>query len=181
MATVNQSFQSAPMGRRIVATTILSLAVIFVMFVANLAIAARMLPMHSAAKAGGIVALAPPAVLLVVMLVGISAFFFERSRVSQFRIEENCLVLGRKRFPLGGLAGVARDDAVLHRAIKVWGNGGLGSVRGSFRSKRLGKFYAFMTDAEKAVVLRWPDKVVAVSPVDPEFFIFTVRSAAGLR
>jgi len=57
----------------------------------------------------------------------------------------------------------------------------VGSIRGSFRSKRLGKFYAFVTDTEKAVVLRWPDKAVAVSPMDTEFFIHMARSAGGLR
>jgi hypothetical protein len=30
-------------------------------------------------------------------------------------------------------------------------------------------------------VLRWPGKVVAVSPSDPEFFMQSARQAAGLR
>jgi hypothetical protein len=38
-----------------------------------------------------------------------------------------------------------------------------------------------MTDSDHAVVLRWPDKVVAVSPADTEFFIYSARAAAGLR
>jgi hypothetical protein len=76
---------------------------------------------------------------------------------------------------------VTRDREVLHRARKIWGNGGLGAIRGRFKSKRIGKFDAFLTDTDHAVVLRWPDKTVAVSPADPEFFILIARSAAGLR
>ena len=38
-----------------------------------------------------------------------------------------------------------------------------------------------MTGTEYAVIVRWPDKVVAVSPADTEFFIFSAQKAAGLR
>ena len=57
----------------------------------------------------------------------------------------------------------------------------MASIRGRYWSKQSGKFDAFMTDPEKAVVLRWPDRLVAVSPADPEFFILCARSAAGLK
>ena len=66
-------------------------------------------------------------------------------------------------------------------AIRIRGNGGLGAIRGRYWSKRLGKFDAFLTGSENAVVLRWPDKVVAVSPADTEFFIYSARAAAGLK
>jgi len=177
MATVTQEFQSAPMGRRVVATTILSFAGILAVFAVNLRFAFKKFSMQTALTERTAVTLAPLAALLIAMPV----FMFERSRVARFRIEENCLVLGRKRFPLAGLSDIARDPEVMRRAARVWGNGGVGSIRGHFRSKRLGKFYAFMTGTENAVVLRWPDRIVAVSPQDPEFFIFSARSAAGLR
>ncbi|HEY5079215.1 MAG TPA: PH domain-containing protein, partial [Opitutaceae bacterium] len=60
-------------------------------------------------------------------------------------------------------------------------SGKLASIQGTFKSKKLGKFYAFLTGTENAVVIRWPDKSVAVSPADTEFFIYMVRSGAGLR
>ena len=65
-------------------------------------------------------------------------------------------------------------------ALKVRGNGGLGSIRGRFWSKRMGKFDAFLTGTENAVVLTWPASKVTVSPADPEFFIHIVRKAAEL-
>ncbi len=77
--------------------------------------------------------------------------------------------------------GIVRDPDILKWAFRTGGNGGLGAIHGRFWSKRVGKFEAFMTDPEKAVVLRWPGRTVAVSPQDPEFFIFTVRKASGLK
>jgi PH (Pleckstrin Homology) domain-containing protein len=176
MATVNQVFQSAPMGRRVIASAILAFAIPFAAVAACALVAAKQMPRRAPVAAKAAATLAPLAALLVVAPI----YLFERSKVSQFRIEMNCLVLGSKRFPLEGLVEVRRDPEIMRRAIKTFGNGGLGAIRGRFRSKRIGKFYAFMTGTENAVVLRWPDKVVAVSPADPEFFIYSARSAAGI-
>jgi hypothetical protein len=111
----------------------------------------------------------------------LASYLRERSMGSQISIEDNTLVLRKKRFALEGLTAAVRDPEVLRGARKRVGNSGLGSIRGKFTSKRLGKFEAFLTDPASAVVLTWPDKVVAVSPSDPEFFVYSARSAAGLR
>ncbi len=177
MATVNQAFPSAPMGRRMI-FMLVGLGVMLLGVAAiNLVIVFKVLPSSTPQAARIMVPLAPLGALVVVLPV----FFLERARTSQFRIEENCLVLARKRFPLKGLVSVDRDPEILKRAVRIMGNGGLGSIRGRYWSKRVGKFYAFMTDSDHAVVLRWPDKVVAVSPADTEFFIYSARAAAGLR
>ena len=178
MATVNQEFQSAPIGRRVIVTAIACFAVLLVMGVFNFFFAQGHYSHRSSDPIVGVVA---PLFPMVGLLIAVPAFFIERARTSRFRIEENCLVLGRRRFPLEGLVEVDRDPDVLRRARKLWGNGGMGSIRGRFRNKRIGDFYAFLTCTENAVVLRWPDKAVAVSPEDPEFFILSARSAGGLR
>ena len=84
------------------------------------------------------------------------------------------------RFPLAGLAGVTPDREAMRGAWRTNGNGGLGAITGRFRSKRLGPFRAYLTDVEHAVVLRWPDRCVVVSPHQHSFFIDTVRKRAGL-
>jgi hypothetical protein len=117
---------------------------------------------------------------MVPLVFGAVRFFQERSRVSTIRIENSVLILGKKKFPLEGLVEVAKDPDVLKSARKRIGNGGLGAIRGKYRSKRLGDFETFLTDPAKAVVLRWPGRAVAVSPDDAEFFIYSARSAAGL-
>lgn len=176
MATVNQVFQSAPMGRRVYLTSALSFAVVLVVFIVNLYVVVEKLPQHVAFGARALQALGP----FVALLFIVPSFLYERHRTSKISIENNVLVTGRKRYPLEGVVDVARDPDVLKRARKRIGNGGLGAIRGKFVSKRLGKFDAFLTGTENAVVLKWTDKAVAVSPSDPEFFIYSARSAAGL-
>jgi hypothetical protein len=176
MATVIQEFQSAPMGKRVLIPTVISFAAVVLVLLVNLLIAFKAIPKDSATDRVAL-AVSPFVVLGIVLPM----FLFERSKVSRFRIDENCLVLGKKRFPLQGAVEVRRDPDAMKWAIKLFANGGLGSLRGSFRSRRLGKFYAFMTGTENAVVVRWPDKTVVVSPADPEFFIYSARSAAGIR
>ena len=177
MATVNQEFQSAPMGRRCVRITMFAFGAVVVLVLFNLLITPRWMGAHRNFQSRMIVAFAP----LVGLVVTVPVFFIERSKVSRFAISENSLVLGKKSFPLSGLISVERDPKIMCWAFKKYGNDGLGAIRGRFWSKRVGKFEAFLTGTENAVVLRWPDRVVAVSPSDPEFFITCARSASGLR
>ena len=85
-------------------------------------------------------------------------------------------LLWRTGVPLGGLKSVAFDPSALRRSIKTFGNGGLFSFTGYFRSTELGSFRAFMTDRSRAVVLRFTDSVIVVSPDRPEDFVAAVRS-----
>src|SRR5271169_223222 len=154
MAPVNQEFDSAPMGGRGVAKlaiVLFSLAGAVAATVVSQRAAHAMPPMARAAAL-----LAPLAGLAVFLPL----YFFERSRVSRFRIDGDCLVLCRKRYPLAGLSEIGRDPQVLRWAFRVRGNGGVGAIRGRYWSRRVGKFDAFMTDPEKAVVLRWPNQIV---------------------
>jgi hypothetical protein len=192
MATVNQEFQSAPAGRRVMAQMFFGFVAMLVGFVFAVGIAYhRRRPVSST---DWVLSLCFP---FMAILLAVPAFLRERARIAQFRIEENVLVLGKERFPLEGLVEVARDPLVLRKARRTLtgqavirklrapgtsnGQGKFCSIIGTFRSQRLGKFYAFLSGTENAVVLRWPDKAVAVSPVDTEFFIYMARSAAGLR
>jgi hypothetical protein len=194
MATVNQEFQSAPAGRRVVAQMFFGFGAMLVAFVFAVGIAYHRQRGHPLFSTEWILSLFFP---FLGILLALPAFLRERARIAQFRIEENVLVLGKERFPLEGLVEVARDPQVLRRARRAFagqavirrlrapgtsnGQGKFCSIIGTFKSERLGKFYAFLSGTENAVVLRWPDKAVAVSPADAEFFIYMARSAAGLR
>jgi hypothetical protein len=176
MASVNQVFQDAPMGRTVIIRAVCAVGALLLVFAGNLYVTLERMK-HAPPGVRMLQALAP----FVPIAIFLATLAWERSRPPKIRIEDNTLVLGRKRFPLEGLTAAVRDPAVLHRATRTWGRSGAGSIRGRFRSKRLGKFEAYLTDTENAVVLTWPDKAVAVSPADPEFFIYSARSAAGLR
>ncbi len=103
----------------------------------------------------------------------------ERYRVvdEELRIE---LPFRTVRFSLAGLQGATPDREALRGARKIVGNDGLGAISGRFRSKRLGRFHAYVTDAEHAVVLRWPGRCLVISPQHPSLFVETVRKRAGL-
>jgi hypothetical protein len=87
---------------------------------------------------------------------------------------------GKVRFSLEGLQSALPDREALRGAGKIVGNDGLRAVAGRFRSKRLGRFHAYVTDNEHAVVLRWPDRCLVISPQQHSLFGETVRKRAGL-
>jgi hypothetical protein len=177
MSTVNQDFASAPMGRGVVSTLVMCFGIVGTLLSTGLLLAVGVIPHPGLPGLQVILFMAGPLIALAGL---VAKFLFERSLIARFRIEENSLVLGKKRYPLAGLVGIERDPEIMRWAFRMGGNGGLGAIRGHFWSKRSGKFEAFLTGTENAVVLRWPDKVVAVSPADPEFFIISARTAAGL-
>lgn len=84
-------------------------------------------------------------------------------------------------FDLSGLRSVELNPDALKGSIRTFGNGGFGAFHGYFRSKRMGKFRAYVTDANRAVVLRWEDKCAVVSPKDTEYFIEEVCKRTGVR
>ena len=84
------------------------------------------------------------------------------------------------RFLLMDLQSATPDREALRGARKIIGNDGLRAISGRFRSKRLGRFHAYVTDPEHAVVLRWPDRCLIISPQHPSVFVEMVRKRAGL-
>ena len=72
------------------------------------------------------------------------------------------------------------DRKALRGARKLVGNDGLGAISGRFRSKHLGPFRAYVTDPDHAVVLRWPDRCLVISPDQHSCFVETLRKRAGL-
>jgi hypothetical protein len=181
VATVNQEFQSAAMCRRMAFFAIAQGAIVIVVamvapFAASLKVSSLQRSMWPSAFQ-----FLPAIVAIAGVAVAIPIFLRERAKVAVIKIEDNCLKLDKAYFPLKGLVEVSRNPEVMKWAFRRCGNGGLGAVRGRYWSTRVGKFEAFLTDSEYAVVLRWPDRKIVVSPADPEFFITCARSAAGIR
>src|SRR5512140_3086250 len=106
----------------------------------------------------------------LLLLVG-CVFFVVRG----FTLDPTELVVTRlitsTRIPLEGLTHVWTDPNVLKGSIRVVGNGGLFSFTGWFYSRRLGRYRLFATDFRHAVVLKFRDRVVVITPASPEAFI----------
>lgn len=104
------------------------------------------------------------------------------ARVKSYRLvgdELQVVRLGRiNRIRLAGLRSVEADPHAIERAWKTWGNDGLGAITGWFRNRRLGRFEALLTDPAHAVILRWPERTLVISPDRAAFFVTCVRERA---
>lgn len=61
--------------------------------------------------------------------------------------------------------------------LRTFGVGGFFGYYGYFRNAALGGFLAFVTDKDKLVVLHFADKVLVVSPKEPERFVREIKGS----
>jgi hypothetical protein len=166
-------FASAPIGTRVRMMTLLSIVAVVV--VATV-VPVLMLETHHPPPW--------PVFLTTGIAPAVVAIIWFTARILRYRVVEAELQVELPfrtvRFPLEGLKDVTPDREALRGARKIAGNDGLGAISGRFRSKRLGWFRAYVTDAEHAVVLRWPDRCVVISPDQHSLFVEAVRKRAGL-
>jgi hypothetical protein len=70
----------------------------------------------------------------------------------------------------------------LQGSLRLFGNGGLFAISGWFWNRRIGRFRAYATDPERAVLLRYRDGAqVILTPHDVQHFIIQVRRLAQLQ
>lgn len=169
----NAEFAPAPIGTRVRFATLLS-----VVAVAILAMVAPVLMLQERHRPPW------PVFLAVGIAPAVVAMIWFTARIRRYRVVGEELWIERPwrivRFPLAGLQSVTPDREALRRMFKIAGNEGLGSISGRFRNKHLGFFRAYATDPEHAVVLRWPDRCLVISPQQHSLFVETVRKRASL-
>ena len=130
-------------------------------------------------------------VLLVVVLNGavvatalLAATFVGAAvcSVRGYAVEPGVLIIERlgwqTRIDLAGLESAEIDPDAMRWAFRTWGIGGPFAFVGRYWSRAVGGFTAYATDRDLAVVLRWPDRTVVVTPDDPETFATAVEAAA---
>ncbi len=74
------------------------------------------------------------------------------------------------------LKSVEFDPKAMTGSIRTFGNGGLFSFSGRYKSNRLGSFKAYVTDFKKCVVIIAAGQTVVVSPDNPELFVEVLRN-----
>lgn len=79
------------------------------------------------------------------------------------------------KLDLSGLLSAAADPKAMSGSIRTFGNGGLFSITGKFRNKKLGSYRAFATDPGRAVVLKFDSRVIVVTPDNPGKFVASIR------
>lgn len=116
------------------------------------------------------------AVLPLAILLG-SALFVVRG----YTIRDGELLVDRwlwtTHVTLGPLREAIIDPDAGKGSIKLMGNGGLFAFCGWFRNASLGRYRAFVTDWQRAVVLRAGEVTVVVSPADPAGFVRDLQAA----
>ena len=75
------------------------------------------------------------------------------------------------RISLAGLSRVWFEPAACKGSIRIFGNGGLFSFTGLYRSRALGRYRLFATNFSQSVVFVLPQRVVVVTPAGPQAFI----------
>jgi len=106
----------------------------------------------------------------------VSAAFMVRGYV----LTDTSLIIKRlgweHRLDLFRLISATVDPDAFRRSLRLFGNGGFFSFTGWFRNKKLGVYRAYATDARRAVVLRFSDKTVVITPDDPQKFAAEINS-----
>jgi hypothetical protein len=84
--------------------------------------------------------------------------------------------------PLAGLGAVTGEPQGLSGSVRLFGNGGLFAISGWFWNRRIGRFRAYATDPQRAVLLRYRDGAkVILTPDDVQHFIVQVRRLAHMQ
>jgi hypothetical protein len=84
--------------------------------------------------------------------------------------------------PLAGLGAVTGEPQGLTGSLRLFGNGGLFAISGWFWNRRIGRFRAYATDPQRAVLLRYRDGAqVILTPDDVQHFIVQVRRLAHME
>ncbi len=115
----------------------------------------------------------PPLILLGAALSAIRGYTVDANGIFVHRL------MWSNQLPWSGLREVEADPAAMRGGIRTFGNGGLFSFSGRYWNRRLGHFRAFVTDAKRAVVLRYEGKTFVISPDEPEAFVSDVRRRLG--
>jgi hypothetical protein len=80
----------------------------------------------------------------------------------------------RSKIELHNLVTVDLDSQAMEDSLRIWGNGGLFGFTGTFRNQKLGRYQAYATDPARAVVLKFPNRAIVLTPDNPERFVSAV-------
>ena len=127
-----------------------------------------------------LVSVGKPGVLFPIIAMNCIWIFTALFTVKGYRLQDQSLYIRRlvweSRVDLQGLEKVYFEPEAFRRCFKTFGNGGLFSFSGYFRSKKLGTFRCWVTDKKKSVVLEVKGKKLVISPDSPEGFISALGS-----
>jgi hypothetical protein len=118
--------------------------------------------------------------LFVVLIFGGTAGFAVRG----YRLVPGGLEIQRPgwttRISLAGLSQVEKAPGLFQGFGMKVGSGGFLGFIGWFWTRSEGWFHAWVTDPKRAIRLRFPNRVVVVSPDDPDAFLAALQRLRSL-
>jgi len=161
---------AAPWSRSLRSATVASVALLIALTITGLFLGPRQSLVWRAALVG-----VPLAVLLGTAPFAVRGYFLTERHIEVRRLG------WRSALPLAGLISVTGVPEGLRGSVRIFGNGGLFGITGWFWNRRIGRFRAYATDPERAVLLRYADgKKLVVTPHDVQHFIVRVKALAKL-
>ena len=128
--------------------------------------AIRVIPPYGFAHTFGIgVACVPPVLLLGSLLFVVCSYSIAGGHLSIRRL------FWSTNIPLLGVHEAVHDPTAIKGSLRIFGNGGLFGITGLYWNKKLGRFRLFATDPAKAVVMHLHDRIVVISPEEPQAFL----------
>lgn len=162
---------SAPWSRSLRLLTAVAVIVLVSVALAILLIAPRLPPPVRVALVG-----APLLVLLLALLFMVRGYIVTESQIEVRRLGWRTIL------PLAGLVAVTGEPEGMRGSLRLLGNGGLFAICGWFWNRRIGRYRAYATDPERAVLLRYRDGAkVVLTPHDVQHFIVRVRRLAAIN
>ena len=105
------------------------------------------------------------------LLIAVVSLFAIRGYV----LTPNQLIIQRplwqNRVDLNNIVSAEFDPQAMSNSFRVFGNGGFFSMTGFFWNKKLGFYRAFGTDEKHSVILKFTNKVIVVTPDNPQDFV----------
>jgi len=161
---------SAPWSRSLRVLTTAAVALLLALMLIGLLVGPRQSWVWRLAMVG-----VPLVVLVGSLLFMVRGYVLTESQIEVQRLGWSTVL------PFAGLAAVSGEPQGLRGSLRLFGNGGLFGISGWFWNRRIGRFRAYATDPERAVLLRYRDgRKVLVTPHDVQHFIVRVRNLAGL-
>lgn len=161
---------SAPWSRSLRFLSTVAVIILVSLTLASLLITARLsLPARIALVS------APPVGLFLALLSTVRGYVVTESQIEVRRLGWSTIL------PLAGLATVTGEPDAMRGSLRLFGNGGLFAISGWFWNRRIGRYRAYATDPERAVLLRYRDGTkVVLTPHDVQHFIVRVRRLAAI-
>jgi hypothetical protein len=117
------------------------------------------------------------------ILIGLPVFFLLISfpfSIKGYSLSQDGIVIrrlaGNVQLPLESLAAVEGKAEMFDQSFRLAANRGLFVYSGWFWNSEYKLFRAFVSDPSRAVVLKYADRTVVISPHDPQAFIMRART-----